>query len=147
MNDEGASTMIKTHISLPTARLADSVAFYRTLLDAEPAKDYRDYALFDLESPGLELALDARTTRPRGGGEHYGIVVQSREQVASAERRLVAGGYAIDREPDVTCCYAREDKVWATDPDGRRWEVYTVLEELDEGAGCCATQTTACCND
>jgi hypothetical protein len=35
-----------------------------------------------------------------------------------------------------------QTKVWATDPDGRRWEVYTVHEETVERDGsqesCCA---------
>ena len=51
---------------------------------------------------------------------------------------------------DVTCCYARQDKVWVDDPDGAPWEIYTVLADSDTpagelrsvdvcGAGACAT--------
>ena len=28
----------------------------------------------------------------------------------------------------MTCCYAVQNKVWATDPDGNKWEVYVVLD-------------------
>src|SRR5690606_15203561 len=27
-------------------------------------------------------------------------------------------------EMDITCCYARQDKIWMTSPDGHRWEVF-----------------------
>jgi hypothetical protein len=27
---------------------------------------------------------------------------------------------------NVDCCFALQDKVWITDPDGNRWEVFTV---------------------
>ena len=31
-------------------------------------------------------------------------------------------------EDDVTCCYAVQDKVWAIDPDGHRWEIFLVTD-------------------
>jgi len=34
-----------------------------------------------------------------------------------------------------------QNKVWATDPDGRRWETYFVVAESDERAG----KETTCC--
>ena len=33
--------------------------------------------------------------------------------------------------PAPVCCYARQDKVWAHDPDGVAWEYYTVLEHIE----------------
>lgn len=44
----------------------------------------------------------------------------------------------------MTCCYAVQNKVWATDPDGNRWEVYVVLD--NNGKQHHSTQT-ACCAD
>jgi hypothetical protein len=39
------------------------------------------------------------------------------------------------------CCYALQDKVWVSDPDGNSWEVFTVLEdtegEKNVAPGCC----------
>ena len=29
------------------------------------------------------------------------------------------------------CCFATQDKVWVTGPGGEKWEVYTVLADLD----------------
>ena len=47
---------------------------------------------------------------------------------AEGRGRLAAAGLGLDVEGGTTCCYAGQDKVWATDPDGNRWEVFVVLE-------------------
>ena len=123
---------MKMHLNLATRDLDASVAFYRTLLLAEPAKHFADYALFLSNEPGLELALDLDSNVTIGEGAHYGIAVESLEAVDTAIARLKRAGYPVDVEIDETCCYAVQNKVWATDPDGRRWETYFVLAETEE---------------
>jgi hypothetical protein len=27
------------------------------------------------------------------------------------------------------CCYARQDKIWAHDPDGSAWEIYALTDD------------------
>ena len=136
---------MKTHISLPTTDLQKSVAFYTTLLDIAPAKHYDDYALFISEQPGLELALNHAESVARTNEAHYGIAAPSSDAVDAAIARLQAAGLAIDIEVEETCCYAKQNKVWASDPDGRRWETYAVLEEVapDSGSACAAA---SCCS-
>jgi len=143
---------MKTHLNLATRDLAKSVAFYRTLLDAEPAKSFDDYALFITEDPGLELALDRNSNAEPGRFAHFGVVVDSAEAVDAAIARLQSAGLPVDVEREETCCYAKQTKVWAADPDGRRWEVYTVLEDTatrNEGdVTCCSDadpNTEDCC--
>ena len=145
---------MKMHLNLATADLGASVAFYTTLLDARPVKHLDDYALFVTEQPGLELALDACTGARAGGGEHFGIVADSVEAVDAQIARLQQAGYAIDVEREETCCYANQTKVWASDPEGRRWETYVVHEETeardDAEMRCCRTEAAvaagaACC--
>jgi catechol 2,3-dioxygenase-like lactoylglutathione lyase family enzyme len=140
---------MKTHLNLPTVDLDKSIAFYRTLLKSEPAKHLSDYALFITEDPGLELALDLNSDVKPSHGTHFGVVVDSIEAVDSAIERLQAAGIETLVEREETCCYANQTKVWATDPDGRRWEVYTVHEETDErddeGTTCCASDTEKSC--
>jgi catechol 2,3-dioxygenase-like lactoylglutathione lyase family enzyme len=135
---------MKMHLNLATRDLDASVAFYRTLLLAEPAKHYGDYALFLTEQPGLELALDLDPATDVHGGAHYGIIVERPEEVDAAIARLRSAGYAVDVETEETCCYAVQNKVWATDPDGRRWETYFVLAETEERDNdettCCKTE-------
>ena len=127
---------MKTHVNLGTRNLERSVAFYRTLLQAEPAKTLPDYALFITDDPGLELALDHDVDAQSGASVHFGIVVDSVAAVEAAQERLAAGGFDTEAEVDETCCYARQTKVWTTDPDGRRWETYVVHAETEERDAC-----------
>jgi len=144
---------MKMHLNLATRDLDASVAFYRTLLVAEPKKHYADYALFVTQEPGLELALDQDSETAVREGAHYGVVVEKSEDVDAAIARLREAGYPIDVEYEETCCYAVQNKVWATDPDGRRWETYFVVAESDDRDSaettCCGgpapAETDACC--
>jgi len=132
---------MKVHLNLIAGNLETSVQFYRALLGAEPAKRYADYALFLTADPALELALDSGEAGSPNDGTHYGIAVDEPGGVDTAIERLRGAGYPVDVEAGETCCYATQDKVWATDPDGRRWETYYVLAESEErdgdGRTCC----------
>ncbi len=146
---------MKMHLNLATRDLDASVAFYRRLLSAEPAKHFADYALFVCDEPRLELALDHNAETNVREGAHYGVAVDRPEDVDAAIVRLRAAGYPIEVETTQTCCYAVQNKVWATDPDGRRWETYYVTEEVGErdndATTCCKTEAStaaaslACC--
>lgn len=130
---------MKTHLNLATTDLDKSVTFYSVLLGASPAKVLPDYALFVTDAPGLELALDLRTRVRVGSDVHYGVYVESPAQVEAAIARLEEAGLAASVEREETCCYANQTKVWTSDPEGRRWEIYTVHEETNERDGsCCA---------
>ncbi|MGA8796730.1 MAG: ArsI/CadI family heavy metal resistance metalloenzyme [Candidatus Cybelea sp.] len=145
---------MKTHLNLATTDLAKSVRFYSTLLDAQPAKLLNDYALFITERPGLELALDLRSSVSSASDVHYGICVDSIEEVEHAAARLQHAGLAPSTEREGTCCYANQSKIWAIDPVGRRWEIYTVHEDTEERDAtpttCCtaaADQSRSCCSN
>jgi catechol 2,3-dioxygenase-like lactoylglutathione lyase family enzyme len=131
-------------LNLATRDLDASVAFYRTLLLSEPAKHYADYALVLTEQPGLELELDLDPETNGREGVHYGFAVETADEVDAAIVRLQAAGHPIDVETEETCYYAVQNKVWATDPDGHRWETYYVLAESeerdDEATSCCRTE-------
>jgi catechol 2,3-dioxygenase-like lactoylglutathione lyase family enzyme len=137
---------MKMHLNLATRDLDASVAFYSTLLMAKPAKTLPDYALFITDEPGLELALDLDIDARPVGGQHFGLVVDSTDAVEEQIIRLEAAGYPLDVEREETCCYANQTKVWATDPDGRRWETYFVHEDTeardDDDTTCCRTDAT-----
>ncbi len=127
------------HLSLDVPDLDRAVAFYRELFGAEPAKRKPDYAKFELADPPVALALNSST---RAGLSHLGIRHESSAEVEQASERLQGSGLVTLDERDTTCCYARQDKVWVQDPAGNRWEVYTVLEDVEEkrdpDSACCA---------
>lgn len=142
---------MKAHLNLATSDLDRAVSFYSILLDAKPVKALPEYALFVTEQPGLELALDRRAEVSATSDAHYGICVETLDEVDNAIERLAAAGLATSIEREQTCCYANQTKVWAVDPDGRQWEVYTVHDDTDErnsdGITCCSAdlQARACC--
>ena len=143
---------MKTHLHLSTQNLDASVAFYRTWLDSEPAKRHDDYVLFLTDDPGLELALSLDPQRKPVTGVHFGIAVDTPDTVDGAIARLRSAGIPVDIETGETCCYATQNKVWATDPDGRRWETYYVIAEAEERQSeemsCCQEpggEAAACC--
>lgn len=143
---------MKTHLNFATTDLAKSVEFYRLLLDRAPQKVLPDYALFVIDEPGLELALDLAESVTAVTDAHYGICMGTVDDVNRAVDRLRAAGVATAIEHEQTCCYANQSKVWAVDPMGRRWEVYAVHAETEERASadmiCCADSQrsrSSCC--
>jgi catechol 2,3-dioxygenase-like lactoylglutathione lyase family enzyme len=151
--------LAETHLSLNVADVDRSVAFYEAFFGAPAHKRRPGYANFDLGPEGalppLKLALQQNPPRPGAGSlDHLGIQVAAREQVAAARDRLLAAGLATFDEGDTTCCYALQDKVWVQDPDGNRWEVYVLLDDMLEeeasppGRGeepaCCAPAEGCC---
>ncbi|MGB8518723.1 MAG: ArsI/CadI family heavy metal resistance metalloenzyme [Candidatus Tumulicola sp.] len=143
---------MKTHLSFVTSKLAESVDFYSALFGEKPSKVLSDYALFITEEPGLELTLEASSSTPQASGDHYGVFVESVDDVERAITRLQRAGLVSAIEREETCCYANQTKVWATDPMGRRWEIYTVHEDTEQrgaaGSSCCTDsldESGVCC--
>jgi catechol 2,3-dioxygenase-like lactoylglutathione lyase family enzyme len=134
--------MSRVQLALNVEDLEAAVSFYGKLFGAEPAKRRPGYANFTIDQPPLKLVLIEG--EGRGGSlNHLGVEVASTEEVAQATGRLAADGLTTRTEDAVECCYALQDKVWVSDPDGAPWEVYTVLGDspvmADPGCdcGCC----------
>lgn len=134
----------KLHVALNVNNLAESLAFYKAFWGAEPVKVRTGYAKFDLDEPGVNLTLNERPVKEAGGLNHLGIQVGSTDDVLATKLRWKAAGLLTEDEMQTNCCYAIQDKVWATDPNGYRWEVFVVLkDQLPETAT--NVQATACC--
>lgn len=127
--------MQRIQLALNVTDVDRAVEFYGKLFGAEPAKRRPGYANFALSDPPLKLVL---IEGAEGGSlNHLGVEVRSTDEVQGATRRLEGQGLAVREEDAVTCCYARQGKVWVEDPDGAPWEVYTVLEDAPTMAACC----------
>lgn len=123
--------MSRVQLSINVTDLDAAVAFYSKLFGAQPVKLRPGYANFAIDDPPLNLVLNSPGNCPGGTINHLGVEVASTGEVTQAEARLVAAGLDTDARPGTECCYARQDKVWAHDPDGVAWEYYTVLEHIE----------------
>jgi catechol 2,3-dioxygenase-like lactoylglutathione lyase family enzyme len=123
--------MSRVQLSINVSDLAAAVDFYSRLLGTAPAKLRPGYANFAIADPPLKLVLNSPGNGPGGTINHLGVEVSSAGEVSRAGARIAAAGLPAEPEPDAVCCYARQDKVWAHDPDGVAWEYYTVLEHVE----------------
>ena len=133
----------KLHVALNVNNLEDSLTFYRALWGVEPVKLRTGYAKFDLAEPSVNLTLNQHPVKEAGGINHLGIQVASTEEVLQMRERLQARGLLTEDEIQTNCCYAIQDKIWLTDPNGYRWEVFVVLkdhlpETQPKATMCCA---------
>ena len=134
--------MPKLHLALNVNNLEESLTFYRALWGTEPVKLRTGYAKFDLDEPSVNLTLNQKPVRELGGLNHMGIQVGSTEAVVDMRKRLHERGLLTDDEMQTNCCYAIQDKIWLTDPNGYRWEVFVVLKDhlpevKPQAVGCC----------
>jgi catechol 2,3-dioxygenase-like lactoylglutathione lyase family enzyme len=126
---------MRVQLALNVRDIDEAVDFYSKLFDAKPAKRKPGYANFAIANPPLKLVLFEVPDAPERLN-HLGVEVFEAEEVTAATERLKQAGLADRVEDAETCCYAKQDKVWAIDPQGMRWEYYRVLEDSDRfGAG------------
>ena len=137
---------MKPHLALTVSDVERSVPFYRALFDREPVKVKPGYAKFEPDDPALVLALiEGERGEALGAFNHGGIKVSSTDEVLATRLRLRQAGLATLDEMDTECCYARQDKIWVTDPDGTPWEVFTVVADGEHDTAQNPPGATACC--
>ncbi len=123
----------KVHVSLDVNNLEESVRFYAALFNMQPTKVRPGYAKFDAETPAVNLTLNQAKHCCLQGLSHLGVRVDKLEEIAEARARLEAAGFRTLEEKQTTCCYALQDKIWAKDPTGYRWEVYVFHGDAEKG--------------
>ncbi|HEX5009789.1 MAG TPA: ArsI/CadI family heavy metal resistance metalloenzyme [Planctomycetota bacterium] len=143
-----SSRAARIHLSLRVhpERVPALVAFYSTLFGVGPRKRHDDYVQFDLDEPPLNLTLTPSATARRGEVDHLGIQVFSEAALLVFRRRLGDAGLVVRDEAGTECCYARQDKFWLTDPEGREVEVFHKLADIQtHGGGTPTPAPSACC--
>ncbi|MDY0056953.1 MAG: ArsI/CadI family heavy metal resistance metalloenzyme [Methyloversatilis sp.] len=137
--------MKRFHVHLHVDDLAKSIAFYNRLFDAQPARTEADYAKWMLEDPPVNFAISTRGSKP--GIDHLGIQTDDPAELAAMKSRAEAADMALLDEGETTCCYARSEKHWVTDPQGIAWEHFHTLADIpvfneaaSGGAACCAPE-------
>lgn len=147
--------MKRFHVHLHVQDLQASIAFYSRLFSAQPARVESDYAKWMLEDPRVNFAISTRGGKP--GLDHLGFQVDSEEELTEMKAAAQSADMAVLDEGETTCCYARSDKHWITDPQGVAWEQFHTLGDIPvfneasqpvTDASCCAPAKPAaasCC--
>lgn len=149
--------MKRFHVHVAVPDLQRSIDFYSILFGSQPAVVKPDYAKWMLEDPRVNFAISQRGGK--AGINHLGFQVDEATELTQLHARLQAAEAGVVEEKDVSCCYARSDKYWVTDPAGIPWESFHSLgtvpfyngatAEAGKGACCAPSEEAkaqpACC--
>lgn len=135
--------MKRFHVHVGVDDLPGNIAFYSSLFGQPPAVVKDDYAKWMLDDPRINFAISNRGLP--AGVDHLGFQTETAEEL-SGLRAQTARADMDKREDGVTsCCYAKSDKYWITDPQGIAWETFHTLDNIPTfagnetgGAACCA---------
>ncbi|NRA02212.1 MAG: VOC family protein [Myxococcales bacterium] len=125
---------MRLQLALNVRDLDSAVAFYSKMFGVRVHKRKPGYANFIVDAPPLKLVLFERPDADERLN-HLGVEVFEDEEVNAATERLKNAGFEHLVEDESTCCYAKQNKVWASEPDGLRWEWYRILEDAESFSG------------
>ena len=139
--------MKRFHVHVAVDDLDANVRFYSAVFGAGPSVRKTDYAKWMMEDPRINFAISRRGAK--AGLDHLGLQVDTDEELDALRSKVADAEISRHEQPDATCCYARSDKYWLTDPQGIAWETYHTLGEAEifgadsrtrigEAAACCA---------
>ena len=127
--------MKRLHVHIGVNDLDQSIRFYSTLFAADPTVRKDDYAKWMLDEPRVNFAISAGQHATKGI-QHLGVQVESTDELSEVYGRLKAADRPVLEEGRTTCCYAKSEKSWISDPDGLVWEAfYTDGEATSYGEG------------
>lgn len=137
--------MKRFHVHVAVDDLEANVRFYSTVFGTKPSVQKADYAKWMLEEPRINFAISRQGARK--GVDHLGFQVDSDDELKVLRKQISDAEIAASDQPGATCCYARSDKYWVTDPQGIAWETYRTLgaaeiyggeTKPEDGSACCS---------
>lgn len=114
--------MKRFHVHLRVKNLEESINFYNALFGTSATTVKADYAKWMLKDPQVNFAIS--TGHSETGIEHLGLQVSSSEELQSVYSNMELAKGKIFEEGECTCCYAKSQKSWITDPQGVDWEAF-----------------------
>ena len=120
--------MKRFHVHVHVENLEKNIAFYSAMFNQQPAREESDYAKWMLEDPPVNFAISTRGSKP--GVDHLGIQVSNDEELKALKDNAIRADMTLLDEGATTCCYARSDKYWLTDPQGIAWEQFHTLGDI-----------------
>ena len=115
--------MKRLHVHVGVEDLATSIRFYSTMFGVEPTVTKPDYAKWLLDDPRVNFAI-SMGNHARTGIQHLGVQVENPAELGEVYGRLQAADRPVLEEGRTTCCYAKSEKRWISDPDGVVWEAF-----------------------
>ena len=143
--------MKRFHVHVGVRDLDESVRFYTALFGSEPTVRHPDYAKWMIDDPRVNFAISQRGSR--FGVNHLGLQVDEADELPVVKARFEAADRrSLVDEVGVTCCYAKSDKHWVTDPQGVAWEGWHSLGQVEvfergEPPGTRTPAMSSCCGD
>jgi hypothetical protein len=120
--------MKRFHVHAHVEDLQASIVFYSKMFAAEPTRVESDYAKWMLEDPRINFAISTRGGKP--GVDHLGIQTDTEEELVALKAQAEAADMTLLDVGETSCCYARSDKYWVTDPQGIAWEQFHTLNNI-----------------
>jgi hypothetical protein len=141
--------MKRLHVHVSVADINHSIQFYSTLFASEPTMIKADYAKWMLDDPRVNFAISTRGGQ--NGLDHLGIQVETPDELHEVYGRLQKADRPVLEEGATTCCYAKSEKSWITDPQGLSWETFLTSGEStiygdSADLGPIRTASVACCS-
>lgn len=149
MTSKPATAFPRMHVSLYVSNLEKTLAFYNAFFETTPTKVKANYAKYELTEPALIISFVENAERVQGNFGHLGFQVGDERILTEKLLKMQAHNLVSMEEIGTNCCYALQDKFWATDPDGVQWEVYYFHEDVafndpkyssEEVSACCTPE-------
>jgi predicted enzyme related to lactoylglutathione lyase len=157
--------MKRMHVHVSVDNVPNAIGFYSALFAVQPSVVKTDYAKWMLDDPRMNFAISTRGAQP--GLDHLGIQVESQDELQDVYSRLRKAGGNVIEQGATTCCYAKSEKSWISDPAGISWETFLTSGEstnygdsferearIAHEKACCVPQAvtapkpaSACCAD
>jgi catechol 2,3-dioxygenase-like lactoylglutathione lyase family enzyme len=144
--------MKRFHVHVSVSNLPENIRFYSSIFGADPSVLKDDYAKWMLDDPRINFAISTRGHKP--GVNHLGIQAESDAELKALRVGIIEAQAPMLEQKEASCCYAKSDKYWTTDPQGIPWETFHSLGSVpvygedtgsakesaapDKAGGCCA---------
>lgn len=141
--------MKRFHVHAHVEDLQANIDFYSKLFAAPPTRVESDYAKWMLDDPRINFAISSRGGAP--GIDHLGLQADNADELLELKARAAAADLTLLDEGQTSCCYARSDKHWITDPQGIAWEHFhtlasiAVFSQAKPAAATGSAEAAACC--
>ena len=136
--------MKRFHVHIAVDDLEVNVRFYSAVFGMQPTVLKEDYAKWMVQDPHVNFAISKRGIKT--GIDHLGIQVDSAPELVALRDQVASALFPGFDQKEATCCYARSDKYWTSDPQGIAWEVVHTVDTLPMYGDAEPPQKSACCS-